>query len=174
MLVQSLLQLYLLMWISIISCCENVVAVDSDDYDDSIEATATTRPDGTTRHFLVNGLRLDGINASTDPYELAVQYCSERPPNCMHLVVNYIERVQARRLNLTLPGWSYDEHCKCYRPPRLEKLSYLQFMHIPKTGTSINWALHGYFDCELSTRTDPCSQHLRNVNSIDRLVFVCF
>jgi hypothetical protein len=110
------------------------------------------------------GLHLD---ATSDPYQLSLGLCQTLPRNCMYLAVNYLEREQARQFQLPLPGWIFDPLCNSMRPPRLEKLPYIQFMHIPKTGTSINWALHGYFDCDVDELT-PCPISLRNKDERDR------
>lgn len=45
-------------------------------------------------------------------------------------------------------------------PPR-DKKAALQFLHIPKTGTSFNYLLHDYFDClVMENNTDGCSEWL--------------
>jgi hypothetical protein len=83
-------------------------------------------------------------------------------------------------------NWSYlDIHCKggdmmifasniifesgffiferrCTMPPQ-EKLPTLQFLHIPKTATSINWFLHDYFDCLPPNASSPCMKWLETV-----------
>ena len=39
----------------------------------------------------------------------------------------------------------------------------IQFFHIPKTGTSINWFLHDYFNCLERNATQPCMKWLETV-----------
>jgi hypothetical protein len=40
--------------------------------------------------------------------------------------------------------WRFDKTCGCHLPPR-QALTVIQYLHIPKTGTSINWFLHDYY-----------------------------
>jgi hypothetical protein len=48
-------------------------------------------------------------------------------------------------------------------PPQ-NKLPLIQFLHIPKTGTSINWFLHDYFDSLPENATVPCMKWLGTVS----------
>lgn len=52
--------------------------------------------------------------------------------------------------------------------PRQERLDALQYLHIPKAGTAINWFLHDYFHCsgedEVSPSPDPCPRWLETVS----------
>jgi hypothetical protein len=44
-------------------------------------------------------------------------------------------------------------------PPQ-QRLQSLQYLHIPKAGTSLNWFLHDYFDCLDANATSPCMKWL--------------
>jgi len=60
-------------------------------------------------------------------------------------------------------------------PPR-QKEEVLQYLHIPKTGTSLNWFLRDYFNFlseeELKTNsmTDPCLNWLQTVGLIHKWI----
>ena len=59
---------------------------------------------------------------------------------------------------------------RCDLPPR-DQQPLLQYLHIPKTSTSINWFLHDYFDCfnQFNDSNEPCSKWLENVNLLSYL-----
>ena len=65
---------------------------------------------------------------------------------------------------------SYTKFCglilniRCHLPPR-KKEETLQFLHIPKTGTSVNWFLRDYFDCTVSNDSNPCDEWLQTVKN---------
>jgi hypothetical protein len=107
------------------------------------------------------------IYEDSDAFQLGLAGCKNEPDNCMYLAVNAIERYKSGLYGSQLEGWRYNEVCKCQMPPRPEKQELLQFLHIPKTGTSLNWFLHDYFieDCGANESPDPCPRHLANVRS---------
>ena len=105
------------------------------------------------------------VSVSTNPYLLAQDICKNSSDSCMYIAVNAIERKKSILLGEALEGWRLADQCHCMMPPRLAKLPLLQFLHIPKTGSSINWALAGYFDncSETFSTLNPCPRHLTDV-----------
>jgi hypothetical protein len=103
------------------------------------------------------------ISEDTDAHQLAQQGCLSRYLSCERLAVPSIQKYKHMRFGNELYNWRYNEHCRCNFPPQ-KALSKLQYLHIPKTGTSFNWLLHSYFDnCEID-QSNPCSRFLTNVS----------
>lgn len=110
------------------------------------------------------------VDESTNPIELARQICINSRDTCLNLVFPLIELEKSSLFNIELNNWQYNEACGCPLPPQT-KLSHLQYFHIPKSGTSINWFLRDYFDnCNsvnmgiVSLSEDPCPLWLETVN----------
>ena len=120
-----------------------------------------TKTDETGNYLMMN------FDENSDPFVIAEESCQNEYMSCMYTAVNAVERVQALRYNKELKGWRYNEHCNCSLPPRLQKQEILQFFHIPKTGTALNWFLHDYFEnCTDMMQTEnggePCSRWLES------------
>lgn len=109
------------------------------------------------------------VDTFTNPTELAKQICINSRDTCQNLVFPLIELEMHSLFNSELKDWRYNAACGCSLPPQI-KLSHLQYFHIPKSGTSINWFLRDYFDnCNVdlgsSLSDDPCSSWLETVNA---------
>jgi hypothetical protein len=110
------------------------------------------------------------IHESSDPHALAVLSCAGSLfESCYDLSKAAIELEKNRLFEHPLVDWTYSDICGCYMPPR-EKKKALQFLHIPKTGTSFNYILHDYFDC-LSLHglgSDGCADWLDGPDALRR------
>lgn len=98
---------------------------------------------------------------STNPEDLARTGCNQDYESCYHIAVAAIQLQKSRMFSSALEGWSWSDTCGCSLPPR-EKQQVLQYLHIPKSSTSINWFLHDYFECTAQNSTEPCPRWLRN------------
>lgn len=103
------------------------------------------------------------ILPDTDPVVLGELGCQNRYPSCARLAVPSIQKFKNIKYGDELLNWRYNSHCQCDLPPQ-KALSKIQFVHIPKTGTSLNWILHSYFDNCLVNLSNPCSSFLTNVS----------
>jgi len=107
------------------------------------------------------------VDSSTTPPALAQDICINSRDTCLNFVLPVIELQKFLLFSSNLTDWHYNEACGCFLPPQT-KLSNLQYFHIPKSGTSINWFLRDYFDdCEGGSPSliseDPCPSWLTNV-----------
>jgi hypothetical protein len=127
------------------------------------------------------------IYNDSDPLILAQQGCRGQYPSCMAMSVPVLRLAMNRQFQHPLSGWQYSEYCQCNMPPQ-DKQHVLQYLHVPKSGTSINWFLHDYFDnCtssdgssdeggddgdgDGSQESSPCPQHL--AKPIDQITGLC-
>lgn len=108
------------------------------------------------------------ITADSNPYLLAKNNCKNEYPNCMNLAVPTIELILFEKYGKPLSShgnhdqkWKYNQLCHCMFPPTpFQKPGLFQYFHIPKTGTSINFFLHDFFEnCSTSTKI-PCPKWL--------------
>ena len=98
-----------------------------------------------------------------DPFAFARSTCTGKYINCLPMVSHAVQVYQAKSFGIPLvagfDGWKQNDHCGCSIPakPRTS-MSMFQLVHIPKTGSSINYFLHDYFPgCELpNNATNPC------------------
>ena len=113
------------------------------------------------------------FDENSDPYLLAKDGCINEYESCMIMAEKSIERYQARMYNKELIGWRFNKYCDCSLPKRDEKLEVIQFLHIPKTGTSLNWFFRDYFgNCtdDINSESgdfsseEPCVKWLSNVS----------
>ena len=86
---------------------------------------------------------------------------------CLHSIcISVLELDKSMSRGVKLENWRESRFCNCAMPSQ-EKLGYLQYFHIPKCGTSINWFLRDYFgNCEEDESSDPCPRWLSNVSRI--------
>lgn len=127
------------------------------------------------------------IYADSDVQYLARTSCRDSVfESCVELTEAAIQLEKNKQFGHLLVNWKYNEICgfpmmqhfdflvisyehiliRCYMPPRRKK-EMLQFMHIPKTGTSFNYLLHDYFGClSLENNTDGCVQWLDRANKL--------
>lgn len=111
------------------------------------------------------------VDENTNPFQLASSTCENKHLNCMAIGVPAIELFKARNFNATLKNWKFNEFCNCDMPPRPEKLPFIQFVHIPKSGSSINRFFHDYYDCSYNREDEnPCSGFVNKVESKDDLL----
>ncbi len=103
------------------------------------------------------------IEVDSDPNILAADGCVGQFPSCFPIASGSIELFKAKQFNLSLTKWKFNKYCNCSFPPRREKLHIIQYLHIPKTGSSINWFLHDYYDCFVNS-SNPCSSFLSTVS----------
>lgn len=107
------------------------------------------------------------ITATSDVLEVASRGCQGQYQSCMRLAAPGIELYSHHNFGTPLDNWRYDKYCKCSMPKQ-EKLDIIQYLHIPKTSTSINWALHAYFeDCKVNM-SNPCSAFLTKPEELQR------
>ena len=105
------------------------------------------------------------ILPDSNPSELAESHCPLKFDYCKPLLTHSAELYQYKQYNKPLTNWSYNEICQCMFPPQSNatKLKVIQYLHIPKTGTSFNYFLHSYFDNCSTDETHPCPHWLTNV-----------
>lgn len=126
-----------------------------------------------------NGIdQLVVVDESTNPMELSRQICINSRDSCQNLVLPLIQLEKYSLFNIKLDNWRHNEACGCLLPPQT-KQSYLQYFHIPKSGTSINWFFRDYFEnCndEVNVRVnvsgDPCPTWLETVSTA-HLMSIC-
>ena len=106
------------------------------------------------------------VQESTDSIALSKQICAYSTFTCTNFVRPVIELQKHEKYGHDLLGWRFNDACKIFLPPQV-KLPVLQYFHIPKSGTSINWFLRDYFDgCGVKSKEeDPCPVWLKNVRS---------
>lgn len=103
---------------------------------------------------------------SADAHTSAALLCEDKAASCYPILSGALELEKHRAFGSALQGWVESSLCKCLMPPR-EKQEMLQYLHIPKTGTSINWFLHDYFDNCGANESNPCPNHLTRLDSGD-------
>ena len=109
------------------------------------------------------------VQESTNPLELTKKLCVNSRNTCSNFVHPIIELQKFHLYNTELKDWVPSAACGCMLPPQL-KLPHLQYFHIPKCGTSLNWFLRDYFDnCDIQSpneahSNDPCPSWLENVS----------
>ena len=105
------------------------------------------------------------ILPDSNPSELADAQCPSEFEYCKPLLTHSAELYLYKQYNKPLTNWSYNEICQCMFPPQTNAtmLKVIQFLHIPKTGTSFNFFLHSYFDNCSTDETHPCPYWLTNV-----------
>lgn len=118
------------------------------------------------------------VDTATIPLALASEICRNSGNKCTKLVRPLIELQKFSLFNSELKDWTHNEACGCHMPPQL-KLPNLQYFHVPKCGTSINWFLIDYFDdcgrieAVHSPRQEPCPRWLQNVRITVELYSCC-
>ena len=105
------------------------------------------------------------ILPDSNPSELADAQCPSEFDYCRPLLTHSADLYQYKQYNKPLTNWNYNEICQCMFPPQSNatKLKVIQYLHIPKTGTSFNFFLHSYFDNCSTDETHPCPHWLTNV-----------
>ena len=105
------------------------------------------------------------ILPDSNPSELADAQCPSEFDYCKPLLTHSAELYQYKQYNKPLTSWGYNEICNSMFPPQTNatKLKVIQYLHIPKTGTSFNFFLHSYFDNCSTDETHPCPNWLTNV-----------
>ena len=100
------------------------------------------------------------IYSDSNPLELALRGCKNEYESCVPLASGAIELQMSVKYGNRLKNWLWNDLCNCSFPPR-EKQPALQYLHIPKSSTSINWFLHDYFNCSNdNSASNPCSSWL--------------
>ena len=106
----------------------------------------------------------------TDPEVVAVEACRDMPfEDCHSMMVSAIELQQHILFSKPLHNWTYSNICGCKMPPRKQK-DILQFLHIPKSGTSFNFLLHDYFNCLTlpGMESDGCEKWLKDADELSQ------
>ena len=116
-------------------------------------------------HNLSSDLVSVEILPDSNPSELADAQCPSEFEYCRPLLTHSAELYQYKQYSKPLINWTYNEICRCMFPPHSNatKLKVIQYLHIPKTGTSFNFFLHSYFDNCSTDETHPCPHWLTNV-----------
>lgn len=98
----------------------------------------------------------------SDSEAVARNACIGKSSTCFVLASKAVERSISEQFGKELTGWRYNDICQCQLPSR-KKIEVIQYLHIPKTATSINFFFQDYFDsCPKSDET-PCPFHISNV-----------
>lgn len=103
------------------------------------------------------------VNETSDPIKVANEGCKNYERYCIFIAANSIQLFMAEHFNHKLIDWRYDDLCSCSMPPRYNRVEPLQYLHIPKCGTSFNWYLHNYFKECPRNETHPCPQWMETV-----------
>lgn len=102
------------------------------------------------------------FSESSDSRWKAEEVCLDSRNACIRYVFPVLELDKSMSRGVKLENWRESRFCNCAMPSQ-EKLGYLQYFHIPKCGTSINWFLRDYFgNCEEDESSDPCPRWLSN------------
>jgi len=101
------------------------------------------------------------VHPDTDAVAVSEVGCAGKRISCSYFARPLIELQKHELFGGPLHSWRYCDTCRCMMPPQT-RLDKIQFLHIPKTGTSINWFFHDYFDCAISNSSQPCSQWLES------------
>lgn len=105
------------------------------------------------------------VYPDTNTMNLVSLACEGKYQSCSRLSIPAIDFYKLENFQIPLYNYRYNEICKCLLPPQ-SKVKQLQLLHIPKTGTSINWLLHSYFDDCYINISNPCSNFLRNASEL--------
>jgi hypothetical protein len=112
------------------------------------------------------------FGANSDAGEVARRSCSGTVPSCYRIARPAIELAMHDMYQTPLSDWKYSDSCKSWMPHQ-EELSFVQHMHIPKTGgTAFNYFLHDYCGCPIPEDTTPCTVSIVSVSNHDSILYV--
>lgn len=129
------------------------------------------------------------IDRETSAWHLAREKCQNEREWCTNLVEPAIQLVMNNLYDYPLISWKWSETCKygnfclilnsiypiltlsfdrCLTPGLTENLNVIQYLHIPKSGTVINWYLRDYLNCSADDLdfSPPCSEWLDTVSEL--------
>ncbi len=110
------------------------------------------------------------IELNSDPNLLAIEACGDKYSSCVLNTINAIKLQKHLLYGVPLQDWTISEVCGgCLMPSKpLQTLDVIQYLHIPKCGTSINFFLHDYFENCSTSRSDPCPRWLTSVRDTQK------